>query len=367
MKFNPDGTRFTQWMRPQNDGPALRAVTIIRLSHQLLQEKQKKLVKHLFDGSAPSQDGINAAGVIKADLDYIVGHWTDVSYDPWEEVKARHFYTRLVQRKALLDGSWLADRLGNHAAAKQYRRTARQLETAINSHWIPEGQKNPSGEISNGQIWDTFDYVKGVNYKTSGLDVAAILGALHAHNEFDPKGDRFFSPSDDRVLKTAKELADAFYQRFPLASASGDTSGALGTPIGRYPEDKYNGYDSTQLGNPWYLATAAFAELYYRCAEEWQKDGKINITSINVEFLGTLAPAASIKVGETIASGDERFGILTSAIRQLGDSYLRRVQAHEGTDGHLTEEFMRTDGSPTGAQDLSWSYASILTAAQHRQ
>jgi hypothetical protein len=169
VKFNPDGTRYTQWMRPQNDGPALRAITMIRFSHQLTQEKQTQLVKHLFNGSAPGKSGINAPGVIKADLDYVNDHWTDATYEPWEEVKATHFYTRLVQRKALLDGVWLADLLGDSADANKYRATVKQLEAAINTHWIAAGQTTPSGQISTGQIWDTFDYVTGVNYKTSGF------------------------------------------------------------------------------------------------------------------------------------------------------------------------------------------------------
>jgi glucoamylase len=366
VKFNPDGTRYTNWMRPQNDGPALRAITMIRLSYQLIKEKQLKLVKHLFDGIGPGQNGIQAPGVIRADLDYIGEHWTDTSYEPWEEVMGHHFYTRLVQQKALLDGAWLAGQLGDEADANKYRHSAEQLTPLIKSHWIAAGQTTPSGTVSTGQIWDTFDYVKGVNYKSSGLDVVEVLAALHAHNELDnlyDKGDRFFSPSDDLILKTAFELSLAFNNLFPLAH--NDSSSGPGVPIGRYPEDKYNGYDSTKLGNPWYLATAAYAELYYRCAEEWKEDGAIKVTALNSEFLATLTTTA-LKTGETISSNDPRFQTLISSVRALGDSYLRRVEANEAADGHLTEEFSRDDGTPTGAQDLSWSYASILTAAQHR-
>ena len=40
VKFNPDGSRYTKWMRPQNDGPALRAITFIRFARQLITEKK---------------------------------------------------------------------------------------------------------------------------------------------------------------------------------------------------------------------------------------------------------------------------------------------------------------------------------------
>ena len=364
VKFNPDGSRYTQWMRPQNDGPALRAITLIRLARELIREGKTGLAQHLYDGSAPGQNGINAPGVIKADLDYLGAHWTDVSFDPWEEVKAHHFYTRLVQRKALLDGANLARVLGDSDDTGNDLSVAHQLETAINTHWIPQGQKTPSGSVSQGQIWDSFDRVYGVDYKSTGLDVAAVLGALHAHNELDNDGDFFYSPSDPRVLKTAMELSQAFSAEFPISQKDSQQSG-LGVPIGRYPKDKYNGFDSSHAGNPWYLSTAAFAELYYRCAEEWQKAGKLSVSPIDADFLATLV-SQPLQPGEVIQASDSRFANLVSSVRALGDTYLRTVKFHERADGHLNEEFSRDDGSPTGAEDLSWSYASVLTAAEHR-
>ena len=34
----------------------------------------------------------------------------------------------------------------------------------------------------------------------------------------------------------------------------------LGVGIGRYPEDRYDGYTTTKLGNPWFLSTTALGE-----------------------------------------------------------------------------------------------------------
>jgi glucoamylase len=369
VKFNVDGSRYTAWMRPQNDGPALRAITVLRFaSAQLSSSGGTDLVRHLYDGSRPGSRGLKASGLLKADLDYVAVHWPDTGFDPWEEVKGHHFYTRLVQRKALRDGAWLAGKLGDPAAAKGYLDAATKLESAIDAHWIPAGSKTPFGTVSTGQVWDSFDRVFGVDYKSTGLDVAVVLGALHAHNELDAAGDRYFAPSDDRILATAHALARAFQKEFPLSEATpADPAGAMvGTPIGRYPKDKYNGLDTKTQGNPWFLATAAFAELYYRCAEDWQRTGAILVNPINLEFLSTLS-VGGIKAGETIGAQDPRFAALISSVRALGDTYLRRVKLHEGPQGHLNEQFSRKDGALQGAEDLSWSYASILSAAAHRR
>ena len=366
VKFNPDGSRFTNWMRPQNDGPALRAITVIRYANQLLQQNKIDLAKHLYDGKTQGSDGINAPGLIKSDLDYILNHWRDLSYDPWEEVKGHHFYTRLVQRKALLDGAKFALALKDTANARLYKEAVFPLETAITSHFIPEGRKLPNGENSQGQVWDTFDRAKGIEYKSTGLDVAVVLGALHAHNENDPEGDRFFSASDDRILKTASLLIKSFEQEYPLAKSIASSSD-VGVPIGRYPKDKYNGYDGKTFGNPWYLATAGVAELYYACSIEWKEAGLVSVTPLNIEFLSSLT-STPLKVGQLIEQKQdaELFEQMILALRNRADMYLRRVQTHEGPGGHLTEEYKRDSGAPTGAEDLSWSYASLLSAAHRR-
>ena len=323
------------------------------------------MAQHLYSGGSSKTEKTRAAGIIKADLDYVTEHWTDLGFDLWEEVKAHHFYTRLVQRKALLAGAQLADLLGDSSHAKKYKDAAQKLETVIATHWLPLGSPTPSKTQSTGLIWDSFDRERGIDYKRTGLDAAVVLAALHSHDDFDEPHDRFFSPSDDRILKTAWELAKAFQKEYLLAKSEVKNAN-LGVPIGRYPGDKYNGYDSSQAGNPWYLTTLAFAELYYRCAEEWLAQDFISVTPVNKEFLKTLTKK-NLKEGEIISKKDPRFGELTSAIQELGDSYIRRVQYHEGPGPHFTEEYSRIDGSPQGAKDLSWSYASLLTAAQHRR
>jgi glucoamylase len=88
----------------------------------------------------------------------------------------------------------------------------------------------------------------------------------------------------------------------------------MDVPIGRYPEDTYSGEDGRGEGNPWFLLTNAFAELY-------------------------------MKVGQV----DKARG------------FLRRVRFHSGGGPSLSEQFNRHTGTMQSAHDLTWSYASVLT------
>ena len=95
-KFNVDGTAFSEsWGRPQDDGPAMRAATLIHLAKVWLKEGNEKLVaEKLYDGTANS--------IIKKDLEYVSHQWKNVSFELWEEVKGHHFHTRMVQYRAMI-------------------------------------------------------------------------------------------------------------------------------------------------------------------------------------------------------------------------------------------------------------------------
>jgi GH15 family glucan-1,4-alpha-glucosidase len=63
--------------------------------------------------------------VIKADLDFVAGNWRNqMGCDLWEEVRGTHFYTRLVQYRALVDGATFAAGLGDLNGAFIYSKEA---------------------------------------------------------------------------------------------------------------------------------------------------------------------------------------------------------------------------------------------------
>ncbi|MGK5085785.1 glycoside hydrolase family 15 protein [Bdellovibrionota bacterium FG-1] len=354
-KFRVDGRAYElPWGRPQNDGPALRALTLIRFAHRLVDAGRADLVwGRLYNLGLPGRT------VIKVDLEFVSDHWRDPSFDLWEEVKGSHFYTRLVQRRALLEGAALADRLGDPEAAKWYRGQASAMEPEINRHWRPD----------RGIVLASLDTVYGKDYgKNSGLDVAVVLGALHA--SASPRTqDQFFGVTDDRILATAARLAETFKSIYLINTVEKDLDGQLlGPAIGRYPEDVYSGSSRHLQGNPWFLATNAFAELYYRCARQFEKQPAIRVTPAVMALFRHLNNYSqlSLMAGEVISSFDSRYPLLIQGLRETGDSYLRRVRFHSASSGSLSEQFNRDTGYMQSAEDLTWSYASVLTAVSAR-
>lgn len=286
--FNCDGTPFNQpWGRPQNDGPALRAIALIRLASDLIKSGQTVWVKQ------------NLWPVIQPDLVFVARHWRDPSYDIWEEVKGDHFYTRMVQRKALLEGASLANAIGD-TEGPVFQQQARVLEPEIQKHW----------DASRGFVVATLDQVNGIPGK-SGLDSAVILGSLHGCAD-----DGFFCPGDPKIMATALKLEQTFQALYPIARVQQNSTGDLmGVPIGRYPEDTYAGSNPRSIGNPWFLLTNAFAELYFRANQA-----------------------------------------------DKARTFLRRVRFHSAAgSARFSEQYSRETGQMMSAPSLTWNYASFLT------
>ncbi|MBI1861010.1 MAG: glycoside hydrolase family 15 protein [Deltaproteobacteria bacterium] len=300
-KFLASGDAFNgDWGRPQDDGPALRAMTLIRLARILILEGQSHLVSQKLYTSGWDS-------VIKTDLEYVSHNWRNTSFDLWEEVRGHHFYTRMVQRKALLDGADLANQLGDAGAAFWYREQGHLMEDEIMRHW-------------NGNYFvSTLDRDGGIDYKTSGIDASVVLGLLQGHRD-----DGFLPPSHDHVIATVRVIEDTFKRIYPI-----NNMGHRGIAIGRYPEDRYTGFSSNSAGNPWFINTNAFAEYYYLLAKEFRQK-----------------------------SGPQS----TSWAQKRGDDYLACTQFHMGDDGSMAEQMNRNTGFMQGAPDLTWSYASLLTA-----
>ncbi len=305
-KFNVDGSAFNgDWCRPQNDGPALRAVTLIRLARRLLSVGESQLVRdEIYDGKIPTHS------VVKADLEFVAHHWREKSCDIWEEVEGDHLYTRLAQHRALEDGATLATDLGDPAAAHFYRSQAAELRVAIAKHW----------DATRGLLLPTIGRSGGLDSKKSDLDSQVILGLLHGSG---------IAIDDTRAIATMKAQSETFARLYSINFRSG----APGVAIGRYPEDVYDG-DRFEGGNPWVLTTAAFATAHYAIS------------------------LAALDNGDRIIADRE----LSS-----GDEYLERIRYHSMTDGSLSEQLNRDTGFMTSARDLTWSHAELIRAAHARE
>ncbi len=308
-KFHVNGVPFAdQWCRPQNDGPALRALALTRFANHMLDEGSDSFVKtELYDGRLPSQT------VIKVDLEFVSLNWKAANCDLWEEVWGDHFYTRMTQRAALIQGGLLAKRLGDGAAADWYEQQSHRIDSELKNHW----------DAKRGVFIPTLNGSGIPHEKKNGLDSSVVLAFLHAET-----ANPYLAFSDSRVLKTTDRLISWFHKNYSI----NQRSGVPGVAIGRYPGDVYAG-DSMNGGNPWVLLTASFARYFYKVAQEY------------------------------LAKGDS--GRARASVKK-GDEFMLRLFYHAPEDASFSEQIQRDSGYMTSARDLTWSYVEYLQAKWER-
>jgi len=300
-KFYLDGRVFDgAWCRPQNDGSALRAITLLEIAREFKAHGDSALAdQHLLP-------------VIRKDIEFVKSVWRQSNCDLWEEIYGDHFYTRMVQRRALIEAAKDAQWLNEDADKLKYE--AYLIGDDLKNFW--DADKN--------YFVSTRNRTGGLDYKYSNLDASVILAALHGHTD-----DGLFAYNDKRFLATAEKLLQTFHALYPINQVK-DT---VGTAIGRYPEDRYAG-SNFNGGNPWVLLTSALAQYYYRVAQEFTNEG--------------LERDASIAYFKA-------------------EDLLRRVQYHSPADGALAEQIDRQSGYMTSAGDLTWSHAEVLEMFFERQ
>eukprot|EP00929_Paragymnodinium_shiwhaense_P040513 TRINITY_DN2114_c0_g1_i2.p1 TRINITY_DN2114_c0_g1~~TRINITY_DN2114_c0_g1_i2.p1 ORF type:complete len:319 (+),score=91.45 TRINITY_DN2114_c0_g1_i2:1-957(+) len=212
----PSGKPFPGgWCRPQNDGPGLRAITLMAYA-----EKQPSVAERAWAS-------------IQKELDWVVSKYDSNGCDLWEEVQSSDFFwNRYTMRKALLQGSKFATARGDSARASQYQAKAKEIEGKLSSH-VEE----------NGYVFES---------ENRKQDTAVI----EAFNVGD-MADGMFAPLSKEVVSTMVGLTELFCKDYGInqKAAKDKTSGVL---YGRYAGDSYDG------GNPWILLSASVATLLYR-------------------------------------------------------------------------------------------------------
>src|SRR5271170_1843672 len=306
-RFNPDGTLdIAKWARPQHDGPALRALVVLRF-----------LRGRVFEDAATN---LRARRLVDVDLRFTRQRWREPSFDIWVEEIGHHYYTRLVQRAPLSDGAdWLQES-GDATQALACREASREIADGLGDHW----------DEAKGF------YLSRVGASPGGakeLDIAVILGVIHARRSDGPH-----SVHDPKAGKTLDRLERLFAQEYPInASRPPDR----GVAMGRYQGDSY------YSGGAYYFATLGAAEFYYRLAE-----GLAN----------RRAPDTSV---ESDLTPDRPDPPETHVLR--GDQFMATVRAYSPASGELSEQFDRVDGHQTSSKNLAWSHAALITAVAARR
>ncbi|KAG9050524.1 hypothetical protein FS837_004708 [Tulasnella sp. UAMH 9824] len=327
-KFNIDESAFTgAWGRPQRDGPALRAISMIGYVNWLL-------------NNGGSTEAATAWTYIKLDLDYVASNWGSTTFDLWEEVQGNSFFTTAVQHRALREGARLATTLGDSTRASTYSTQAGSALCYLQNYW----------SSSNNYIISNLNSNNG----RSGLDANSILTSIHT---FDPNAgceSATFQPCSDKALANHKAVVDSFRSIYTINSGIASNRGVA---IGRYKEDSYYG------GNPWYLCTFAAAEQLYDALYTWNKIGSITVTSTSLSFFQQFLSTAT---AQTYSSSSSGYATIVAGVQQMADDFVLINKQYTPSSGALAEQYTRSAGSPTSASDLTWSYASALTAFNRR-
>ena len=223
-RVNPDGTLdISQWARPQYDGAALRALTLLR-----------------WLPSLRSGELGPAEQLLRIDLANTQIQCRNACFDIWEEEKGFHYYTLRVSAAALLLGAeWLGARGESHLAVA-CRASGADILMLLDRYWRASDGYYGSRVLESGAR------------SAKDLDFAVILSSLHSgaqdgrHSVFDP-----------RMQATFEKLTELFDAEYPL-NRGRDAS--LAPAMGRYADDQY------YSGGPYFFSSLCAAEFCYRLA-----------------------------------------------------------------------------------------------------
>jgi glucoamylase len=319
VRVNVDGTLdFIRWGRPQTDGPALRAMTLLRWRQQFPELCRDPSV------------GADLNEVVSADLAFVLAYVRMPSIDLWEEERGYHYYTQLVQAEALIGGAAWLEETGQYPHAQASRVAAAEALARLDRFWSDR---------------DGFYRARDASDPASARrdpDVAVVLAVLHAARAGDRHG-----VLDPKAQATVAALEKLFEAKFTI---NRERPAGRGPALGRYAHDRYYG------GGAWYVATLAAAEFYFRLAQALAGGAKMPVTPENLGFRQRLGPGpAAARTVQVAQLALER-----------GDAMMRTVRAFTPESGELSEQFDPTSGAQTSAKHLSWSYAALITAAASR-
>jgi len=345
-KFMVNNTQFNlNWGRPQNDGPGLRITSILNfldLNPTFITDLNVTFIYH---------------EIIKPDLVYVLNNWSKDSFDLWEEINSLHFFTSNVQLKGLFDGLKFAEKFENETDSDFI-------------HHLKKGYNNLKAFVEDYYVSPNTDYViespKLFPHKRSGLDAAVLLGAIHSHdmNEYDDYIP--FNINHNSIINHLVALINDMKSRYPINKNYINTNW-LAVGLGRYPEDVYDGYGTSE-GNPWFISTATASELIYKLTYKLLTEQKdIVITNNNKSFYRLVLNVDDLNPDFAIITyKSKEFNLLISNLLQLSDSFLAIVKNHVDANGGISEQFNKYHGFMQGARDLTWSYSALLNAIRWR-
>jgi glucoamylase len=328
----PSGDVYNgSWCRPQNDGPGLRAITLIQYALDFIPRGGMAYVKEILWTGNPS---IYKGGAIKYHLDWITLGWQDITCDLWEEVQSTSFFWGLyTSRKALILGASFAAMMNDTESQQAYLKTLSALNSTLAFHIAAEG------------------YV--LESTNRPKDSAVICAFTHAD-----MNDGVFKLTGKEVAATVSTLTVAFHQEYPINSQDDKTLNIPGILFGRYPGDVYGG------GNPWILCSGCLADLLYRAGNKMIQEAEDGLDAEAEVHWRSALQTMNYNISG-LSTGDAKS--LGKALVTTADGVLLRVRSHVENDRfHLYEQIDRNNGTQTSVYDLTWSYGEVFNAMMHR-
>jgi glucoamylase len=284
-RVNPDGTLdISSWPRPQNDGPALRALSVLRWLACVpdLDEDVRR----------------DAAALLRGDLAFTSARWSLTSFDIWEEEEGHHYYTLRVQAAALADGADWLEQQGEAGLADEYRQKAATILERLDAFWLPDEGFYRSRILPAGPR------------STRERDIAVILAAIHSRGR-----GATHSVRDPRMQATLAMLERTFDESYPINHGQ-----RAGPAMGRYPGDVY------YSGGAWYVSTLGAAEFCFRAAAAGAGDSSALVRHGDA-FLETVRQFTPPS-GDLSEQFDKATGAQTSA-KNLAWSYAALISCRE--------------------------------------
>jgi glucoamylase len=274
-RVNPDGTLdISSWPRPQNDGPALRALTLLRWSRSVR-----------FDPPLSAA----VAALVRADLAFTQAHWRDACFDIWEEEQGQHYYTLCIAAAALDAGAGWLQQHGNGEQARAAVTEAEAIRRSLDGFWLEDQGHYRSRILASGQR------------STKELDIAVILAALHGAG-----AGAAHSVHDARMQATLARLEALFDADYPI---NHNRPQSRAPAMGRYAGDVY------YSGGAYYFSTLAAAEFCFRAGGGGARE-QLERGDAFLETVRSFTPPS----GDLSEQFDQKTGAQTSA-RQLAWSY----------------------------------------------
>jgi glucoamylase len=280
-RVNPDGTLdLSKWPRPQNDGPSMRALTLLRWRQSVQLD--------------PGLDALVDA-LLRADLEFTRRHWREACFDIWEEEKGLHYYTLRVAAAALEGGAGWYELRGHGADALACRADGVEILHLLDGYWREDLQFYRSRMLEANAP------------SAKELDISVIFAALHAAGSGETHSVR-----DPRMHATLAKLETLFDAEYAINRNREGRAPAMG----RYAGDVY------YSGGAYYFSTLAAAEFCYLAALTSQAIGspaRKSLVERGDAFLETVRRFTPLS-GELSEQFDQQTGVQRSA-QQLAWSY----------------------------------------------